>query len=110
MSIRGFFTGRTRPWRLLKQAIAVLGRIATALEAQNALMAAANPEAAARLRGTEPLVESSVSYVNPEEQLHAERLRMQVQRETGRYLNDEQLIDYLQAQELVATTRGQELS
>lgn len=110
MGLRDFLTSRQRPWRLLRQGIGVLGRIADALEAQNALLAAANPEAAARLKQQEPIVESSISYVNPAEQMHAEQLRMQVQRETGRYLNDEQLMEYLQAQDLVAATRDQGLS
>ena len=100
---------RPRPWRLLRQLVQGLGRIAAALEEQNALMRAANPDAAARLRGPEPTVESGVSYVDPREVLAAEQIRLDVYRQTGRYLNDEQLMDYMQAQELLAATREQGL-
>ena len=110
MALLDFLTPRTRPWRLLRDGVRVLGRIAAALEEQNALMRAANPEAAARLKGPEPAVDSGVSYVHPEELFRAEQIRMGVYQQTGRYLNDEQLIDYLQSQELLAATREQELS
>ena len=111
MALLDLFTARrTRPWRLLRDGVRVLGRIADALEEQNALMRAANPEAAARLKGPEPAVDSGVSYVHPDEVLRAEQMRLDIQRATGRYLSDEQLIDYLQSQDLLAATRDQELS
>ena len=111
MALLDLFTARrTRPWRLLREGVRVLGRIADALEEQNALMRAANPDAAARMRGPEPAVESGVSYVNPEDVFKAEQQRLQIHRETGRWLNDEQLVDYLQSLSMLAATRDQELS
>ena len=111
MALLDLFTARrTRPWRLLRQGLQVLGRIAAALEEQNALMRAMHPDAAARLKGPEPAVDSGVSYVHPEELFRAEQVRLDVHRTTGRWLNDEQLVDYLQSQDLLAATRDQELS
>ena len=115
MSLLARLTGladltRPRPWRLLRQAIAVLSRIASALEQQNQLIAAAHPEAAARLKQPEPQIESGVSYVDPMAVMRAEQVRLDVHRATGRWMNDDQLMDYLQATELQAITRDQELS
>lgn len=101
---------RPRPWRLLRQVLGVLGRIAAALEEQNALMRALHPDAAARLKGAEPEIESGVSYVDPMETLRAEQVRMELYRQTGRYLDDDQLMDYLQSQDLIAATKTQGLS
>lgn len=95
---------RFRRRRLLgyRRAVQALDRIATALEDQNRLRVAANPAAAARLRAAAPEVDSAITYPSAALTAVAERTRDQVFRQTGRRLDDEQLMDYLQSEDLDA--------
>lgn len=88
-------TGRARPWRLLRDGVRALTRIAEALEQHNRLLEAMDPDAAARLRTPPVAVESGVSYVDPEVVVRAEALRARHYTQTGQVLDDEQVLAYL---------------
>lgn len=96
------FRSRTRPWRLLKALVVELRGIRVALEHQNRLWAAADPDAArwaeARDRQEDRQVrqDSAISYVDPVEILLAEDLRERTYRDTGRWLTDDELVERLE--------------
>jgi hypothetical protein len=95
--LRGLFPAR--PWRLLRQGIRALDRIAEALEQQNRVQQ--------QLMGLpaedgSPEQDSAISYVNPEEFFAAETLRAKHFAQTGVTLSDEDLLDYMRAEDALA--------
>lgn len=96
MSLRGFLTGRVRPWRLLRDGVRALVRIAEALEDHNRLLEELHPEVR---RHATSNVESAVTYARLDELTRAEALRAQLYQQTGRILDDDQLLTYLATQD-----------
>jgi hypothetical protein len=101
-------------FRLLRGLVRELGRIADAVEVQNQLLEACNPEAAARLRHLEVVVDPALladqtgpSYVDPVFTARAEEVRGIVYQQTGRRLEDEELLQYLADTELDPRFRGE---
>jgi hypothetical protein len=94
MSFLTRLTRRSRHLSHTRRSLRVLERIATALERQNQLMEELHPEVVRRL-ATPPVVESGVTYVNPEVVAQAEQLREELFQQTGQRLDDDQLYTYM---------------
>jgi hypothetical protein len=78
-----------------------LSRIADALETQNQLLEAGDPDAARRLRrpDLEPS-DTAVDYVDPQLVQRAQLIRAQVYEVSGKVLDDEELLEYMSRTEL----------
>ena len=89
----------------VRASLKTLDRIAVALERQNALFAAAHPDAARRVESdrrraevTGPPLEDTISYVDPQEMARFEAIFQRIYHATGREPDEAEVLAVLDAE------------